>query len=287
MNRVLSPDAALALVFGDAKSAGEIKAIHSGLTNRSYLVERDGQRLVLRLDTEYTASLGLDRGTELAVRRAAAAAGIAPRIYFAEPAAGILVSEFLAGRVPDERELANPPILEAVADVLRRVHALPECGKPFAAATSAARYAELVRPDRELYAFAKQCVQSIAAIPANGRFRCCHNDIVAGNVIVETTGNGAVRLIDWEYACDNEPMFDLACLIGYHDLPAVPAEILLDAYTGGANSEDRERLELQLRLFDLLQWLWLAVQQLLAPMPQQLERLVELRQRIDLRRHRA
>jgi thiamine kinase-like enzyme len=287
VNLVLTPDAAFAHVFGDAKSAGEIKAIHASLTNRSYLVERDGQRLVLRLDTEHTASLGLDRDTELAVRRAAAAAGIAPRIYFADPAAGILVSEYLTGRAPDVQELANPPMLEAVADALRKVHALPVCGKLFAATTSAARYAELVHPDRELYAFAKKCAESIAAIPVNGRSRCCHNDIVAGNVIVGPMENGAVRLIDWEYACDNEPIFDLASLIGYHDLPAGPAEILLNAYTGGANSEDRERLALQLRLFDLLQWLWLAVQQLLAPKPQQRERLVNLRQRIDLHQRRA
>lgn len=280
MKTLLAPEAAIERVFGTGQDVPEWKLVNAGLTNHTFFIRHEGRRLVLRIDTEGAAILGLDRVTELAVLQRASRAGLAPDVVFADPAAGLLVCKYLQGRALDATDLTLPVILEALAGALRDVHELPACGTSFAASAAAARYVDIVRSDPDLHAFALSCATSIAAIPAIGDRRCCHNDIVAGNVILDPARNGRLHLIDWEYACDNDPFFDLASLIGYHDMAAAPADILLSAYTDGTDAEARDRLQLQLRLFDLLQWLWLAAQQVLIPKSTQLDRLRELRQRI-------
>ena len=105
---------------------------------------------------------------------------------------------------------------------------------------------------------------------------CCHNDAVAANVVEGRD----LRMIDWEYCGDNDPLFDLASLIGYHDLPPAGSAILLDSYAGGAGAELREKLREQCRLFDALQWLWLAAKQSRRPAPGRAARLSAIAGRV-------
>lgn len=252
------------------------RELQPGLTNRSYLIEVDGRPHVLRVDTEHAARLSLDRRLELGIQRRAAAAGLAPRILAAEPDEGWLLYEYLDGRVLQSGDLAEHATLAAIAKLLRAVHRLPASGRVLSAADAAARYAAIVRPDADLSAFARRCVEIVAAAPPPVATACCHNDVVAANIV----SNGCLRLIDWEYACDNDPLFDLASLAGFHDLDERAVDALLAAYAGRGDGEVRERLSAQRRLFDALQWLWLAAQQRLAPADRQLARLATLKARI-------
>jgi thiamine kinase-like enzyme len=99
---------------------------------------------------------------------------------------------------------------------------------------------------------------------------------VAANII----GSRALKLIDWEYARDNDPLFDLASAIGFHNLDDARQQMLLSAYAGGADSELNERLAEQVRVFDAIQWLWLATRHLASPHREQARRLEELQMRI-------
>jgi thiamine kinase-like enzyme len=99
---------------------------------------------------------------------------------------------------------------------------------------------------------------------------------VAANVI----DGGNLLLIDWEYSCDNDPMFDLASVIGFHNLDASLTDVLLSAYAGGADAALRERLDEQVRVYDAIQWLWLASRHLAVPIASQARRLEFLQQRI-------
>lgn len=252
------------------------RELQAGLTNTSYLVDVNGRPHVLRIDTPHAQTLGLDRELEYRVQRRAADAGLAPAIVAAEPAAGWVVYEYLPGRALVPGDLADRKTLEAIAALLRAVHALPVAGRTLSVTAAASRYAAVVEADRQLLPFARGCVEVVVESPPADDVRCCHNDIVAGNLI----SNGRLRLIDWEYACDNEPLFDLASLAGYHDLDERAVTILLGAYAGGHDRAMRERLERQRRLFDALQWLWLAAQQVLAPNDAQRRRLTVLERRI-------
>ena len=87
-------------------------------------------------------------------------------------------------------------------------------------------------------------------------------------------------MIDWEFAGGNDPYFDLASAIAYHDLDADLERTLLAAYCDGAGPADRERLELAMRTYDALQWLWFALRQAQSPEAWQRQRLDELARRI-------
>jgi thiamine kinase-like enzyme len=106
--------------------------------------------------------------------------------------------------------------------------------------------------------------------------RCCHNDVVAANIV----GRDPPMLLDWEYASDNDPLFDLASVIAYHCLDDRAADLLLRAYTGDATKELFEQLVIQRRLNDALHWLWLAVRESLSPAAEQTRRLTALRDRL-------
>ncbi len=274
MTDPFSATAAIARIPGIEPAKARYRALGGGLSNRSWLVETQDRRLVLRLDGPQARALGLDRHTEFAILRRAAGEGIAPEVVYADPDAGLLAYEYLPGRCWTRADLESESNLEALAAIFRRVHALPRSGVPFDASGAAARYLELISGDRALAPTGRRCLAIVERIPAPVETACCHNDVVAANVLAMP----ALRLLDWEYACDNEPLFDLASLIGYHDLDARQKGILLRAYSGSLAL--RDRLEQQLRLFDALQWLWLAVRKVVIPENAHQARLAELASRI-------
>ena len=104
-----------------------------------------------------------------------------------------------------------------------------------------------------------------------------HNDIIAENIVVQDR----LMLLDWEYACDNHPLFDLASVIGFHDLGAKQTDTLLSAYAGGADAILREHLDDQIRLYDSVQWLWLAARNSVTPNSRLTKRMEQLQQRIE------
>ncbi|NIV16979.1 MAG: hypothetical protein GWN47_00890, partial [Woeseiaceae bacterium] len=61
------------------------------------------------------------------ILESAADAGIAPAVIYSNPDAGILMTEYLHGRVWREADLESEQNLEALAELLRQVHELPAC----------------------------------------------------------------------------------------------------------------------------------------------------------------
>jgi thiamine kinase len=276
MSAALNAFEALALVPGWDPERTDIEQLKGGLSNRTFLVSAAGEQCVLRLNAEFAEAISLDRSCELSVLSNAADAGIAPRIVYSDIEKGILLTEFLPDRVWAKSDLQSHENMEALAELLRKVHALPACGVQIDLELSAARYEEYLKRRQGLHAFASRCVEVIASVPATQQLVCCHNDIVADNIIASSP----LKLIDWEYAGDNDPFFDLASLIGFHNLNEELSTTLLNAYTGGVNAEFRKRLADQVRVFDAIQWLWLASRHLNSPRHENVLRLEELQQRI-------
>jgi thiamine kinase len=274
---LLSAAGAIARIPGVEPAKASYRALGAGLSHRLWFVQQEERKLVLRLDTPHAGALGLDRKTELAILRQAGKAGIAPEVVFADMDAGMLVYDYLPGRSWTAADLEDTSKLEALAALLQKVHALPRSGVAFDAAGAAERYVGILRDHADFGDFALRCRDVVVGIPRAAASVCCHNDIVAANVVATPD----LRLLDWEYACDNEPLFDLASLIGYHDLGEAQAQNLLCAYAGKDDAAERERLSLQLRLFDALQWLWFAVREVAMPREGQRERLAQLARRID------
>lgn len=268
---------ALALVPGWDPGEAEIEELKGGLTNSTYRVKYYGEYYALRLDVEESEVLRFDRKYELSIVRAAHEAGIGPEVVHVDSEAGVMLTRFLPGRVWEEKDLESDDQLVRLAATLRAVHALPTCGKRVNYVEEASRYETFLERRQGLHAFASRCVEIVRETQDRGVVACCHNDIIVRNII----DNGELRFIDWEYARDNDPMYDLAGVIGFHDLDEQKAGVLLDAYAGGASAELKERLDEQCRAYDAIQWLWFATRQIAYPDPAQVRRLEALQQRIS------
>jgi thiamine kinase-like enzyme len=268
---------ALAKVPGWDPGDADVTELDGGLVNRSFFVRYRGDEFVLRLGPDASSGpVGVEQSCERRVHDAAAAKGLAPAVVFADEDAGVLLTRFLAGRTWRAGDLEEPKNLEALAELLREVHSLPRCGQSLDIAAAGSRYAGIIAGHGGDEPFSLRCLQVIRATGQGDALTCCHNDVVAANVVESER----LRLIDWEFAGDNDPFFDLASLVGFHDVDERRADILLGAYTGGSQPASRERLGDLVRAYDALQWLWFAARQGARAGAWEAGRLGELRERI-------
>lgn len=252
----------------------KILRLDGGLSNRVYRILGDDHDLVLRLGPKPVELPDID--CELAIVGRAATADIGPELIFADVDRGILLTRFIPGNSWRREDLLVSGNLEMLAQLLREVHALPRCGVELEITAIAETHFRALHRFEGLRQFGATCLEIVNGRDRTERAACCHNDIVAENIIA----GDRLRLIDWEWAADNEPLFDLASVVAYHDLDPDCAAALLDAHTGGIDGAVRERFAAQLRLFDALQWLWLAAKEAGRPDSARADRLRVLRSRI-------
>jgi thiamine kinase-like enzyme len=225
-------------------------ALSGGLTNHTWLVDNGDAKAVLKLDPVPRGAPYSARPREAAVQSIAAEHGLAPRVLHVDDC--VLMTEFVEGEVWQPGTFAVDDNIENLANALRRLHALPLTGRSFDAPHAAAGYLDRMNPaDRDL---AARCLQIIEA-QALPRNPCvCHNDLVAANIL----SAGSIMFLDWEYACDNDPFFDLATIVEHHGLDDDLAMRLLDAYCGGDGRRQLAQLRAQQALYAALYWMWLA-----------------------------
>lgn len=229
-------------------SEATVRPLDGGLTNRNWLVEAGDRRAVLKIDAAPRTLPFNSREAEAQLQSRAAKAGLANAVIYS--ADTVLMTEYAAGHVWAARDLTVPASLDALARALRSLHALPLTGRRFDAAAAARDYAKTI--DSRDARKARQCVERIESVPLPPVLRCCHNDLVAENIIATP----ALRFLDWEYACDNDPLFDLATVIAHHRLADKLADRLLETYFDGEVSRRREQLQRQIDVYDALLWLW-------------------------------
>jgi thiamine kinase-like enzyme len=235
-----------------------------GITNRNYRVDVAGQAYVLRVGGANTELLGINREQEHAATQAAAAIGVGPEVvHFIQPE-GWLVTRFIAGRPIPAAEMAQPDNLRRAAALLKRVHALP----PIAAAFSPFRIVEAydatarrfnVATFPPNYTWLRERMGEIEAAFLKEPFtpRLCHNDLLNENFL----DDGALRLIDWEYAGMGDVFFDLANFAVNHGLSDEQDRALLDAYFAPAAGRQHARHKLMKIMSDFREAMWGVVQQ--------------------------
>jgi len=240
----------------------QVEVLAGGLTNRNYKIESPPDCFVLRLDAIQTTTFSLRRRSEHAIHINATRAGIAPEILHFDPDHGVMLKRFEQGQVWSRDDLRQARNLQRLAATIRKVHALPPADFSFDAMPVAESYASRIVSGSRMKKFAADCLALISHIPSDGNQVCCHNDLAAENIV----DNRRLCLLDWEYASNNHPFFDLASVICYHDLDKDEQRYLFTSYLQCAPSSDQLRtLESQIRLFDAIQWLWFAVRQELIP----------------------
>jgi thiamine kinase-like enzyme len=239
----------LARIPGWEDARGSV--ISRGSNNIAWLLTSESRKAVLKLGLAAREFPLNTRAHEASVQARAAAAGLAPAVlYFDEE---VLLEEYVAGPAWTDDTLSRAGRLEQLGSTLKRLHTLPPTGRRFPLMEAALHYyARLPRnADR---ARAERCLATLSGVAAAEMPCCCHNDLVAGNIM---SVSGPV-LIDWEYAADNDPMFDLASLVAHHRIGSAGRERLLIACFGSAAADYRERLLDSCKAYRALAWLWRA-----------------------------
>jgi thiamine kinase-like enzyme len=231
--------------------------LDGGITNHNFRVRFGGDEYVIRRHGRGTELLGIDRDAERAASEAAAQLGIAPQLVAAIP--GGLVTRF----VPCTP--STPALVRAHAGelglTLRSFHDLGiQLAAAFWVPDLLKRYArEATARGGALpgsYARAQAVVERIAAVLPLGSPRPCHNDLLAGNILLHGEEQ-RVLIVDWEYAGMGHPYFDLGNLAVNNDFDDADEDELLRGYNGRApNSAERARLKLMRIVSDAREGAW-------------------------------
>ena len=246
--------------FGPEAEVGPIVRMAS-LTNQSFKVAVDGRDYIVRIAGQGTEEY-IDREVEEHAAQVTAQAGVgAPLVYY-DREGSLQVTEFIENSAPmDADVLSDRLALERAADAFRRLHT---CGTPFLARfdnfEKMDAYLDVLRRhDARLpegYVEAKQDAEAVrqALAEAGIALAPCHNDPLPENLVY--TGE-RVYLVDWEYAGNNDPMWDLADLSVETDFDEQQDAIMLEAYCGGAPSQGMAaRLVIYKAMAFLLWTLW-------------------------------
>jgi thiamine kinase-like enzyme len=232
-----------------------------GLTNRVY---RLGGH-ILRIPGEGTEEY-IDRAREAVMAEAAARAGVAPGMVWADPARGLMVTEFVAGvtLTPElfrVRQGAPGRAAEALGRLHRSGAAFPFRFELFAMIDEylgllAGKDVALPEGYHDVVAEAGAVRAALAAHPVEPV--ACHCDPLCENFLDD---GSRVWIVDWEYAGMNDPMWDLGDLSVEGQFGEAEDEELLRAYFGGeARDFDRGRMVVYKAMCDLLWTLWGLIQ---------------------------
>lgn len=241
-----------------------LEPLAGGLTNRNYKVTTaSGRRFVARFSDPRSALLAIDRDAECSNSRAAASIGIGPGVVEYRPRDGVLVVDWIEGRTLAESDLDDAAQLTRIAAACRTLHSGPRFAGDFDMFAIQRRYLTIVR-ERGFrlpanYLHFDEHVRRIETVlrGSDAVTVPCHNDLLAANIM--DTGT-AIRFIDYEYAGNNDPYFELGNIWSEAGLGAEHLAHLVAAYHG----TDSPELVARARLFGLMAqygWtLWASIQ---------------------------
>ena len=229
--------------------------------NRAYKLLSDKREYFLRLDGPSAKHLGVDREKEVKIQKIAADAGFAPQILFEDYENGTFLTQSIQGSQWTRGDFQNPKKIISLVELLLKLHSLPLSGFTLNPSEVAHNYLSNITNDSEYYNFSKKCFDVIKKTQTSENKCFCHNDIHAANIIQ----NNSLYLLDWEYAYDNDPMFEIASISVCNNLRKEEESFLLDEYIAGSNSHTGEGYQEQKRLFEAINFLWLVSYQSIKP----------------------
>jgi thiamine kinase-like enzyme len=249
------------LAGADATTATRL----AGLTNVNHLVEHGGARYVVRLPGAGTGEY-IDRRAEEVAALSAADAGVNAEVVFFDPTDGLMVTRFIDGAATMDADRFRD--LGAVARAGAAFKQLHTTARPFATDFDlfgmideykqllAAKGAVLPDGYDELQASAEATRRALEARPRP--LVPSHCDPLCENFL--DTGS-RMYVIDYEYAGNNDPMWDLGDLSVEGGFTAEQDAVLLQAYAGGEPSPaDVGRMVAYKAMCDLLWTLWGVIQ---------------------------
>ncbi len=223
----------LAQVPALAGQRREVQPLGGGTSNTVVRVRTAERTLVVRLFGTDDDLVPVDREAEHLNSLRAAESGVAPDVVSYLPDDRALVVEWVGGNALTSDDLADETTLTRAADLCRLLHAGPRFVGDLDIASVQHRYLRTVQergfrlPPGYLELLPRLDRIRAALGVGAGPTLPCHNDLVAANFV--DTGD-RLWLVDFEFAANGDPYFDLGNLWQEADLPVPHLEHLVTAY---------------------------------------------------------
>lgn len=210
-----------------------IERLGGGITNVNLRVTDGERRFVVRLGTDIPEH-GVMRWNELALSRAAEAAGISPAVHYHE--SGVLVLEYLDAKTFDEADVRDARNLPRIIDLMKTAHRglatrLDTSVLTFWPFQVNRTYINRLRAEGSVHAGQlprmETDLERLESAIGPVTMVIGHNDMLAANILDD---GSRLWLIDWEYGGFNSPLFDLAGLAGNNGLSEEQERAALERY---------------------------------------------------------
>jgi len=258
-----SVDEVIAAIPDWAGRTATAEPIAGGLTNRNFRVVVDGVPYFVRIPGPGTDLLAVDRANELHNTRAAAEAGVGPRVVHHLPRWDVIALEWLDARTMtnDAFQVQGEPA--RIGEALRRLHAGPRFRDDFDMVALSARYLRVIdeRGIRVPDGY-RDHLGAVPRIDAALRARPlatvpCHNDLLAENYLDD---GRRLWIVDYEYSGNNDPTFELGNTAQELGFDEARLGKLVAAYFGSTTPSMLARCRLQMIMSDVGWTLWAAIQ---------------------------
>jgi thiamine kinase-like enzyme len=188
------------------------KPLPKGLTNKNTLIHVDGVWYVLREPYPDAAKIVDVRHEAKALEMISSLHLDVPCIYF-DPKTGIKISKYVDD-LKTYNECDDDDKIERTAFLMRRLHDLNQtCGFCFDPLARYKQYSQHVKTPIYDLRFALAVLDELAAL--TNHLTLCHNDWVPGNIGFSDKRD---YLIDYEYAGDNDPLFDVMSFLSENNI---------------------------------------------------------------------
>jgi thiamine kinase-like enzyme len=234
----------------------EVVPINGGMTNRNFRLETENGRFMLRLAGEHTALLGINRDHEFTSASIAHQLGVGVEaITYLERHAAILTRFIGAETLTVETATKH---LEQLVKTVKRYHQAPVFPAQFNPFETVKNYHKLaleygVKFPEDLPWVLTQMNRIETALQTHARETACHNDLLPANLLFD---GSSIFIVDWEYAGNGNPFFDLGNLAVNLELDIAQCKYLLELYFGFSSPKLLAQLQLMRLASDLREAFW-------------------------------
>ena len=250
----LAADSALAQRITEQLGASfTCDQLEGGQSNTSYRLHGRAQSLVLRINR--TGLPGTDRAREQQVLARVSSCAFAPETLYCSN--DYWLYRFVIGPVLSSEDFGSTTTVRQAVTALTMVHQT-DCGGVIASLDMPA-YLQALEAAGSPTTDGLRALRDPARRAAEQEYRpgiaLCHGDPLHSNMVRRP---GGLLLLDWEYACAGDPLFDLAALGHYQHLND---RLLLSLYPG-IDASEFPRLVALRGLFAYICGLWQQITQI-------------------------
>lgn len=243
------------------KNFSSANRLSGGLTNKTYKVTVNDRSYAVRIGTKDTERLGIKRELELKFHTLGTLLNISPAIIYENSQEGVLITEFINGKIPMKEDLQNDQLLLQIIQVLKKLHTVKnhkkkKIGQYYLESISGLLKHSSLGTDI-MFSTIQEALLRAKLIYKNMPFEtvlvASHNDFFARNLIYD--GN-KLWVIDWEYSNWDSLYNDLASFVMEDKLDAKQEEFILKEYFGSPTHLHRYYFKFVCALYSLQSSIW-------------------------------